>query len=110
MSIINKYRVPLFLLVVAIASIVGINQYHYGMWNQFISLPWLYELLDPSHYPNDLLVEQYNNSPTFFLYSLKIALPYFGNDIPLLFFSIYALSFGLTVYAFYRLGLSLIHI
>jgi len=104
MSIINKYRVPLFLLIVAIASIIGINQYHYGMWNQFISLPWLYELLDPSHYPNDLLVEQYNNSPSFFLYSLKLALPYFGNDIPLLFFSIYALSFGLTVYAFYRLG------
>lgn len=104
MSILNKYRVPLFLAVVTIASVIGINQYHFGMWNQFISLPWLYELLEPTAYPHDLLVEQYNNSPSFFLYALKLLLPLFGRDIPLLFFSLYLLSFGLTVYAFYRLG------
>ncbi len=104
MFIIQKYRVPLFLLAVALASVIGINQYHYGMWNQFISLPWLYELLDPEHYPNDLLVDQYSNSPTFFLYGLKLALPYFGNSIPVLFFSLYVASFLLTVFAFYRLA------
>lgn len=104
MSIVNKYRVHLFLAIVALASVIGINQYHFGMWNQFISLPWLYEILDPASYPNDLLVEQYNNSPSFFLYSLKLALPYFGHNIPLLFFSIYMASLALSVYAFYRLG------
>lgn len=87
-----------------LASLIGINQYHFGMWNQFISLPWLYELLDPEFYPNDLLVEQHSNSPTFFLYTLKMMLPLFGNSIPLLFFTLYAFSLGLSIYAFYRLG------
>jgi hypothetical protein len=101
---IDRIKVPVFLLVVAMASVVGINQYHFGMWNQYISLPWLYEILDPSSFPNDLLVEQYSNSPTFFLLLLKTALPYFGNNIPLLFFSVYIVFLGLTVFAFYKMG------
>lgn len=104
MRTLNNFRVHLFLGAVIVASIIGINQYHFGMWNQFISLPWFYELLDPELYPNDLLVEQSGNSPTFFLYALKLMLPLFGNSIPLLFFTIYAASLGLSFYAFYCLG------
>ena len=104
MRTLNNFRVHLFLGAVIVASLIGINQYHFGMWNQFISLPWFYELLDPEFYPNDLLVEQSGNSPTFFLYALKFMLPLFGNSIPLLFFTIYAASLGLSIYAFYCLG------
>lgn len=104
MYLVDRFKVPVFLLVVAMASVVGINQYHYGMWNQFISLPWLHELINPEAYPHDLLVEQYSNSPTFFLLLIKAALPFFGQNIPLLFFSLYLLSLGLTVYAFYCMG------
>tara|TARA_B100001115_G_C15847962_1_gene428466 strand:- start:5000 stop:6658 length:1659 start_codon:yes stop_codon:yes gene_type:complete len=104
MTIIDRIKVPFFLIIVALASVIGINQYHFGMWNQFISLPWLYELIDPANYPHDLLVEQYSNSPTFFLFLLKWALPFFGENVPLLFFSFYLICLALTIYSFYRLG------
>lgn len=101
---VDRIKVPVFLLAVAMASVVGINQYHFGMWNQFISLPWLYDLINPEAYPNDLLVEQAANSPTYFLLLLKALLPYFGSNVPLLFFSFYLVFLGLTIYAFYQLG------
>lgn len=103
-SQINKYQIGLFIAAVAVASLVGINQYHYGMWNQFISLPWLYEIINPELYQNDFLVDQHVNSPTFFLYGLAELLPLFGQNIALMFFIIYALTLVLTVYSFYRLA------
>ena len=45
------YQDYLFILAVAVASFIGINQYHCGMWNQFVSLPWLYDLIDPNLFP-----------------------------------------------------------
>lgn len=103
-SQINKYQIGLFIAAVAVASLVGINQYHYGMWNHFISLPWLNAIIDPELYQNDMLVEQYRNSPTFFLYGLAELLPLFSQNIPLMFFSVYTIILLLTVYSFYRLG------
>tara|TARA_R110002050_G_scaffold256691_1_gene395750 strand:+ start:5056 stop:6678 length:1623 start_codon:yes stop_codon:yes gene_type:complete len=104
MAQLSKYQIGLFITAVALASLVGINQYHFGMWNQYISLPWLYEIINPALYQNDLLVDQHVNSPTFFLYGLAVLTPWFLGNIPLLFFTIYSLCLVFTIYSFYRLG------
>jgi len=103
-SQLNKYQIGLFIAAVAVASLVGINQYHFGMWNQFISLPWLNSIIDPELYQNDMLVEQHRNSPTFFLYGLAEILPLFAQNISLMFFSIYSITLLFTIYSFYRLA------
>ncbi len=103
-SQLNKYQIGLFIAAVAVASLVGINQYHYGMWNQFISLPWLNAIIDPTLYQNDMLVAQHRNSPTFFLYALAELLPFFAQNMSLMFFSIYTITLLFTIYSFYRLG------
>jgi len=105
-SQISKYQLGLFIVAFSIASLVGINQYHFAMWNQFISLPWLYDLINPALYQNDLLVDQRVNSPTFFLYGLAALLPWFSQNIPLMFFSLYAVFLVLIIFSFYRLALA----
>tara|TARA_R110001592_G_scaffold219477_1_gene473721 strand:+ start:106277 stop:107899 length:1623 start_codon:yes stop_codon:yes gene_type:complete len=100
----SKYQIGFFITAVALASLVGINQYHFGMWNQYISLPWLYDIINPELYQNDLLVDQQVNSPTFFLYGLAALAPLFLQNIPLLFFSLYSLTLVYTIYSFYRLA------
>jgi hypothetical protein len=102
-SHLNKYQISLFIAAVAVASLVGINQYHFAMWNQFISLPWLYEIINPELYQNDLLVDQHVNSPTFFLYGLAAILPLFAQNMSLMFFSLYSITLVLTLVSFYRL-------
>lgn len=74
------------------------------MWNHYAFLPWLYKSIDPSLFVNDLLVEQYVNSPSALLPILVKLLPFFDGQIPLLFFAFYSLALAATIYAFYYLG------
>ncbi len=96
----------LFLCLIAVASLIGINQYHYGMWNQFVSLPWLYDLLDPSLFPNDMLVEQRSASPSFFLNIIAWFSAFFGLSIARAHFILYILFLIPTIFSFYALGKS----
>ena len=100
------YQDYLFILAVAVASFIGINQYHYGMWNQFVSLPWLYDLIDPNLFPNDLLVEQRTASPSFFLVFIKGFMELFSLSIAQAHYILYLLFLVPTIYSFYALGKS----
>jgi hypothetical protein len=102
-SYVSKYQIGLFIAAVAVASLIGINQYHFAMWNQFISLPWLLEIINPELYQNDLLVDQHVNSPTFFLFGLAAMLPLFAQNTSLMFVSLYTITLVLTLISFYRL-------
>lgn len=99
-----RYRVPLWLGIFTIASFLGINQYHYGMWNHFFSLPWLQDMLHPELFPGDILVDQVKQVPTFYYELLYYLLPLAGSSIPLLFLSLYLIALYATFYAFYALG------
>lgn len=99
-----RYRLPLWVGVFTIASILGINQYHYGMWNHFVSLPWLQDMLNPELYPGDILVAQREQTPTFYYQLLYYLLPLTGYSIPGLFLSLYIVALYATFYAFYALG------
>lgn len=102
----QKY--PAILLgVIIFASVVGINQYQFGLWNQYISLPWLYDMLNPELFPNELLVEQRENSPTIFLHLIQFLLPLTAYNIPLLFFALYLVAHVFTIIGFYRLSMSM---
>lgn len=87
-----------------IASAVGVNQYHFGMWNQYISLPWLEVYQGSEKFAQDAVVQQWQNSPSFFLPFLSLLLPLAGGQVAYLFFGLYLVVLALTLYAFYYLG------
>ncbi len=92
------------LILIGIASLIGINQYHFGMWNQFIALPWLYDLMDPTLYPNDPLIAQRVNSPSFYNMALAKIAGILGNDVAITHFIIYVMVLILTLLSFYQLS------
>lgn len=94
------------LTAIAIASLIGINQYHYGMWNQFISIPWLMDLMNPELFPGDFLVDQREASPSFFLSIIALVMRLSGADSAQAHFGIYLVFLILTLFSFYRLALS----
>lgn len=89
-----------------IASLAGINPYHFGQWNHYISLPWLKDLINPALYPGDVLIEQRQNSPTLYYYLLAAIAPLFQNNFSILFFVVYAFTLAATFFAIYYLALS----
>lgn len=95
------------ILVLLFSSVVGINQYYFGMWNHYASLPWLYDRLQPELYPHDLLVEQASQSPSLFLPFIESILPFFNGDVATCFFTVYLIAHLLMFWAFYHLALSL---
>lgn len=103
------YSILLAILLFGIASLIGINQYQYGMWNQFIALPWLYDLINPELYPNDPLVEQRSSSPSFYNHGLVMVSKLFSGDIALTHFVIYVLILFLTLWSFYQLSWQIFH-
>lgn len=108
MKTLLTHKYPAILLaVIILASVVGINQYQFGLWNQYISLPWLYDMLNPELYPNELLVEQRENSPTIFLHLIQFLLPLTAYNIPVLFFSLYLVAHIFTILGFYKLSMSM---
>ncbi len=102
----SKIDLPVLLaiLLVGIASLIGINQYHYGMWNQYIALPWLFDLMDPSLYPNDPLIAQRINSPSFYNLGLAKIASWLNGDVALTHFILYVVVLMLTLISFYSLS------
>ena len=98
------YPALLAIFLIAFASLIGINQYHFGMWNQYIALPWLYDLMDPTLYPNDPLIDQRANSPSFYNLGLAGLSRMMNGDVALTHFLVYTLTLVLTVLSFYRLS------
>lgn len=96
--------VAVAIVLVSIASIIGINQYHYGMWNHFIALPWLFDLMDPSLYPFDPLIAQRINSPSFYNLGLAKLATLLNGDVALTHFLLYVLVLMLTLLSFYKLS------
>ena len=104
MVALQKHPILLLLPVLVIASAFGFNHYYFGMWNQFLALPWLYNRLDPNLFPHDMAVEQAQHSPSVFWALQEYLLPLFGNNIALMYLCLYLLALAFSFYAFYGLG------
>lgn len=98
------WLIAAIVLIFSFASLLGINQYHYGMWNQFIALPWFYDLIDPSLFPGDFLVAQRTSSPSFYIHLMKALLPLAGGSVPILHFAVFVVVHIATFTAFYMLA------
>lgn len=100
----HAYRQPLLALFFALCSFLGANYYHYGMWNHFFTLPWLYDRAQPELFPHDLLVGQ-GQAVTSFFYPLLLTFHQLtGLSWPVLFLVFYLLSITALFWALQRLG------
>lgn len=97
-------RKPLLALAFAGLSVLGANYYHYGMWNQFFSLPWLYDLAQPDLYPHDQLVAQGQAVASLFYPFLLGLHQLLGLSWPVLFLTVYFLCLGAFFWALQCLG------
>lgn len=98
------YRQPLLACFFALCSFLGANYYHYGMWNHFFSLPWLYHMAQPELFPQDLLVQQSSAVASFFHPLLLSFHQLSGLPWPILFLGFYLLSITAFFWALQRLG------
>jgi len=97
----------LALLVITIASIIGINQYTYGLYNHFITIPFIKSIIDPNLYPNDYLIAEKKYFYTFFNSGCAMLVKTFHISLPQLFFSLYCISLYASLYAYFKIAITL---
>ncbi|GIV32552.1 MAG: hypothetical protein KatS3mg031_0087 [Chitinophagales bacterium] len=97
----------LLLAGVVLLSLIGINQYSYGLYNHYITIPFIKDSIDPSLYPGDYLVEQKKYLYTYFISVSAFLVKTLHISLPLLFFLAYCVFLYLTFIAFFRLALLL---
>ncbi len=97
----------LFLALIATASIIGINQYTYGMYNHFISIPFIKCIIDPNLYPNDFLIAEKKYFYTYFNVVFAFLSKSLHVSLPVLFFTFYCASLYATLIAVFKIALTL---
>jgi hypothetical protein len=94
-------------LLFALASAFGINPYHYGLIDNFITIPLVKAFVDPQLYPGDFMLAQ---RPFYYTYAwdaLGWLHVHLGISIPTLFFLTYIVVLYATFVAFSLLGIRL---
>ena len=79
----------------------------YGMYNHFITIPYLQDIINNNLYPNDYLLAEQKYFYTYFLTGLAWLVKTFNLSVTNLFFVIYVLSLFTTLIAFFKLALEL---
>ncbi len=97
----------LALALICAASIIGINQYTYGLYNHFITIPFIKSIIDPSLYPHDFLIAEKKYFYTYFNSGCALLVKTLGIPLPVLFFALYCLSLYATLVAFFKIALTL---
>lgn len=95
------------LAILAIASIIGINQYTYGVYNHCITIPFIKSLLNPEIYQHDYLIAEKQFFYTYFLSACGLLIQSLRASLPLTFFFLYALSLYATLAAMYLIAMKL---
>lgn len=99
----------LLLALIATASIIGINQYTYGMYNHFISVPFIKSIMDPALYPNDFLIAEKKYFYTYFNTVFAFLSTSLHVSLPVLFFTFYCASLYAALLAVFKIALTLFH-
>lgn len=97
----------LALAIIATASIIGINQYTYGLYNHYITIPFIKSVIDPSLYPNDYLIAEKKYFYTYFNSGCAWLVNILHISLPQLYFVLYCASFYATLIAFFKISLHL---
>lgn len=104
---ISQTQLVLLIICLTVASVFGINQYIYGHWNHYNTIPFLKDFLQPELYPGDILVEQRQFFFTYFFHFLELPISIFNIEIPTLFFVLYCISIVFTFWGVYKLTFTL---
>lgn len=97
----------LALAVIASASIIGINQYTYGLYNHFITIPFIKSIIDPSLYPHDYLIAEKKFFYTYFNTGCAWLINLLGISLPQLYFTLYCISLYVTLISYFKISLHL---
>lgn len=100
-------RDMLVFILAGAASVIGINQYLYGLYNHCITVPFLKSILDPALYPHDYLIAEKKYFYTCFLSVCALLVKATGISIPMLFFILYCLSLFAFILAVFLIALRL---
>ncbi len=95
------------LLILAIASIIGINQYTYGVYNHCITIPFIKSLINPEIYSHDYLIAEKQFFYTYFLPVCGFLIQSLKASLPVTFFVLYFLSLYATLAALFLIALKL---
>ncbi|MDZ4844070.1 MAG: DUF6798 domain-containing protein [Chitinophagales bacterium] len=95
------------LLVLTIASIIGINQYTYGVYNHCITIPFIKSLINPEIYNHDYLIAEKQFFYTYFLPVCGFLIQSLKASLPVTFFVLYFLSLYATLAALFLIALKL---
>lgn len=95
------------LLILAAASIIGINQYTFGVYNHCITIPFIKSLLNPGLYQDDYLIAELKYFYSLFLPACMFLIKILHASLPSLFFALYAVSLYFTLAALYLIALKL---
>lgn len=95
------------LLILAIASVIGINQYTYGVYNHCITIPFIKSLLNPEIYSHDYLIAEKQFFYTYFLSACGFLIQSLKASLPVTFFVLYFLTLYATLAALFLIALKL---
>jgi len=95
------------LAFIAVASVIGINQYTYGMYNHFITVPFIKSIIDPNLYPHDFLLAEKKYFYTYFNTLFAYLSKSLHVSLPVLFFAFYCASLFATLLAVFKIALLL---
>ncbi len=95
---------PLFFLMLALASVFSANPYAYGLDNHFITLPFILEKANPELYPGDWVLAEIQYFYTWFLDGMGALLRHSTLPLEWIVFALHVLFSFLTFWAFYHLA------
>ena len=100
----NRWVTVLIILIFTGASIISTNQYHYGILDHSIVIPFLKSSLSHNLYPDDLLLTQKPFYYTYLWSLCALLIKIFNIPIPLLFFAGYCASLFFIFLGTYLIG------
>lgn len=103
----DRFLVPLVILFFTTASVLSINQYHFGVGDQSITIPFLKAFVNSELYPGDYLLGQIPYYYTYLWKALGLGVKHFGADISVLFFVSYFITVYLTFVGVYLIAKTL---
>ena len=103
----DRLFVPLAILFFTIASVLSINQYHFGVSDQSITIPFLKASINSELYAGDYLLGQIPYYYTYLWKALGFGVKHFGADISILFFVSYFIAVYLTFLGVYLIAKTL---
>jgi hypothetical protein len=97
----------LMVCVLSVASLLGVNPYVYGLFNHYVSIPFIQDLLEPQLFPGDMLLAEQENFFTWFNVLVAALSNISGLGLEEVYFGIYCIALFFSFLCFYSLAMGL---